>query len=178
MVDHAREQRVASLGILPAQQETEPRDREGDAVIIVGQVDQRKIGPHEASPVEAGTQFGERLRPYRAIEQAGLVQAVERGDIIIGAPGVVRIVDCQVGDGGEIGQPRRRARIVHRHVEQAIGHRRGDLAGQELVACLEDPDPAQHHVATLGEQLVELGVNLGNQPAFDGLVHRWRGDVE
>ncbi len=117
MRNHPLEQRLGPHLVLPTEQIAQPRDAEGDAVIIVRQAVQQVERPHvdEAAPVETLAEARERVRAHRRFEQPGLLQRMESGDVIIDAPGVVGVVDREVRDltiAGEIfGQARIAARV-------------------------------------------------------------------
>lgn len=124
--------------ILPAHVVAQTGNGEGDDVIVVGMVDQVVVVRiDEHAPVEAHAQLGQGQAVDGLIQQAGALQLVERQDVIIGAPGVVGVIDGQFRDLAEVLQVIGQARIVLGQGDDIVGKTQRDLAGQELVVAVE-----------------------------------------
>jgi hypothetical protein len=101
---HLVEQDLARALVFPAEQHAQARHAEGHAIVIGRQLDQLPLRGDEGMPVERGLQARQRGRADRLFEQAGLLELVQRFQVVVDAPGMVVHPHRHVGDLAELAQ--------------------------------------------------------------------------
>ena len=156
----------------------QPRDREGDAVVVVGMLDERvTVEIDEGAPVQAHAQLRQRQRIERRLQVAGTIERRESRQVVVDAPAVVGVVDGQLGDAAKVREISRDARIVGGQRRDQIGERERDLAGKEFVRAIEDGRPVDSHGPPFLHQLLHQPLELRLDPPFHDFIERRRGSL-